>query len=102
MSIDERIAELKSKHDMLSERHNALVESIELWILENREMYVKWSQSLAEFGKRADEFARRADESTKRGDQFDARLDKLLQVAQLHEHRLNSHNDRLDELEGAA
>ena len=88
MSIEERIAELKSKHDMLSERHNALVESIELWIMENREMYVKWSQSLVE--------------SAKRGDQLDSRLDKLLQVAQLHEHRLNSHNDRLDELEGAA
>ena len=78
----------KSKHDVLSERHNALVESIELWILENREMYVKWSQSLVE--------------SARRGDQLDSRLDKLLQVAQLHEHRLNSHNDRLDELEAAA
>ena len=88
MSTEERIAELKSKHDMLSERHNALVESIELWIMENREMYMKWSQSLVE--------------SAKRGDQLDSRLDKLLQVAQLHEHRLNSHNDRLDELEGAA
>lgn len=81
MSIDERVAELKGKHDMLTERHNALVESIELWIMENREMYVKWNE---------------------RCSGLDARIDKLLQVAQLHEHRLNSHDERLDELEGSA
>ena len=95
MSIDERLAELKGKHDLLTDRHNALVESIELWIMENRDRDVKLSQMFSESSKRMNE-------SDKRMIDFDARLDKLLQVAQFHDHRLNSHNDRLDDLEGAS
>ena len=86
MSIDERLAELKSKHDILTDRHNALVESIELWIMENRDRDVKWNQIFSE--------------SSKRMNDFDARLDRLLQAAEFHQHRLDTHDDRLDKLEG--
>jgi len=65
MTIDERI-------EKLTERHEALTQSIELMVLENRERFGFIAESLA----------------------------TLSNVAQPHQHRLDSHENRLDTLEG--
>lgn len=81
MSIDERI-------DRLTERHEALAQSIELMIIENRERDAKWDK--------------RFDQLTTRLEHLMESVEKLSHIAELHQNRLDSHDDRLDKLEGTA
>ena len=99
MTIDERLEELKSKHEMLSERHNALVLSIELMILESREETRKrsglWKAHMETWKAQNEAW-------TLRFGQVASSLDQLVHVAELHQHRIKSHDERIDRLEGAA
>jgi protein subunit release factor A len=81
MSFDERM-------DRLTERHEALVQTIELTMIENRERDAKWDKRFSQLTAVVERVA----ES----------IDKLSHIAELHQHRLDSHDDRLDELEGTA
>jgi len=81
MNIDERL-------EKLTERHEALTQTIELTAHENRERDAKWEKRQVELDKK---FAFIGES-----------LEKLANVAQLHQHRLDSHEDRLDTLEGTA
>ena len=67
MTIDERL-------EKLTERHEALTQSIELMSLE-------WDKRFRVIAES---------------------LEKLSNIALLHQHRLDSHEDRLDTLEGGA
>ena len=81
MNIDERL-------EKLTERHEALTQTIELMVIENRERDAKWDKRGAEWDKRFGFIG----ES----------LERLANIAQLHQHRLDSHDERFDELEGTA
>lgn len=74
MNIDERL-------EKLTERHEALTQTVELTVIENRERDAKWDKRFGFIGES---------------------LERLANIAQLHQHRLDSHEDRLDELEGTA
>jgi hypothetical protein len=81
MTIDERI-------ERLTERHEALTQTVELMIHENR------AQQAAQERRQAaiDERFRFIGES----------LEKLANVATPHQHRIDDHEDRLDTIEGAS
>jgi hypothetical protein len=81
MTIDERL-------EKLTERHEALTQSLELSILENRERYASWGAERAESAW--DKQVKFIGES----------LARLAGTAILHQHLPNSHDDRLDRLEG--
>ncbi len=74
MSLDERL-------ERLVERHEALTQSVELMALENRQMAVENKQRDKRMGEIMEGIAR------------------LLHVAEIHEQRLEGHDDRLDKLE---
>jgi len=75
MNIDERL-------EKLAERHEALTHNVELLMLETE----KHGKEIGELKNIVKDFA----EGTAR----------LLHVAELHQHRLDSHDDRIDKLEG--
>jgi hypothetical protein len=81
MTIEERF-------DKLTERHEALTQTIELTALENRERDAAWEKRQVELDKK---FAFIGES-----------LAKLANIAELHQHRLDSQDDRLDTLEGTA
>jgi hypothetical protein len=83
MTIDERL-------EKLTERHEALTQSLELSILENRERYASWGAERAESRAAWDKQVKFIGES----------LARLAGTAILHQHLPNSHVDRLDRLEG--
>ena len=85
MSVDERI-------EKLTDRHEALAQSIELMILENREREKQREKENQERDQKWD----------RRFSQVVTSLEQLVHVAELHQHRLDSQDGRLDELEGAA
>ena len=70
MTTDERI-------DKLTERHEALAQSMEMMVMENRQLSA---------------LVRQVTETVR----------ALSRVAELHQHRIDSQDDRLDKLEGAA
>ena len=106
MTIDERLEELKSKHEMLSERHNALVLSIELMILESREETRKrdglWKAHMETWKTHMEAWKEQNEAWALRFGQVASSLDQLVHVAELHQHRIDSHDERIDRLEGAA
>jgi hypothetical protein len=65
----------------IDERIDAIAQSVELFILENRDRENKWEKRFGFIGES---------------------LEKLAHIAELHQHRLDSHDDRLDNLEGTA
>jgi hypothetical protein len=72
MTTDQRL-------DRLVERHEALTESVELIAKEMREMAAKTNATITDLG---------------------VGIARLLRVVEMHEHRLDNHDDRLDGLEG--
>ena len=92
MSVDERI-------EKLTERHEALAQSIELMILESRD----WQREYREREKQRERENQERDQKwDRRFGQVVTSLEQLVHVAELHQHRLDSQDGRLDELEGAA
>jgi chromosome segregation ATPase len=81
MTVDERI-------EKLTERHEALAQSIELKVHENRERDEKWDKRFAQLVSRMET--------------VNSSIESLAHIAEPHQHRLDSHDDRLDELEGNA
>jgi hypothetical protein len=72
----------------VDERIGALTQSLELSILENRDHYAAWKEQDAALNKK---FAAIGES-----------LERLANIAMLRQHRLDSHDDRLDTLEGTA
>ena len=79
MTIDERL-------EKLTERHEALAQSIELMIHENRERDERWDKRFGQLGSILEKIT--------------DSVAHLSHIAELHQHRLDSHSDRLDTLEG--
>jgi hypothetical protein len=74
MTLDQRL-------DRLTERHEALTQSVELLVAENRQMAAESRQRDNRLGEIMEGIAR------------------LLHVAEIHEVRLDGHDDRLDNLD---
>ena len=77
MTIDERL-------ERLTERHEALTQSVELMVAENRDRNNQLSAN-----KQRD----------KRMGEIMEGIARLLHVAEIHEHRLDEHDARLDDLD---
>ena len=72
---------IEEQFEKLRERHEAITQTIELMAIESRERDARWEKRFGFIGES---------------------LERLANVAQLHQHRLDSHQDRLDKLEGTA
>ena len=75
MSVDERL-------DRLTERHEALTQTVELLAGDMRDVVAAQKQNERLLGQLMEGIAR------------------LLRVAEVHDQRLEDHDDRLDKLEG--
>ena len=64
-------------------------------VIENRERNAKWAEQDAKWAEQDAKW-------DKRFGFIGESLERLANIAQLHQHRLDSHEDRLDELEGTA
>jgi len=71
MSIDERL-------ERLTERHEALTQTVEFMVAENRDRDKRWDKRMGEIMQA---------------------IASLLHVAEIHQQRLNEHDDRLDNLD---
>lgn len=95
MTIDERL-------DRLTERHEALAQTIELWIAENRTEHERLRESIASVAamirnlavvadgqtNRIEQLLVTSDRQAQRLDQQGQRLQELLLIAENHERRL--------------
>ena len=77
MTLDERL-------ERLTERHEALTQSVELMVAENRQA----AENMAAENKQRD----------RRLGEIMEGIASLLHVAEIHEQRLDRHDDRLDSL----
>jgi hypothetical protein len=77
MTLDERL-------ERLTERHEALTQSVELIVAENRQA----AENMAAENKQRD----------RRLGEIMEGIASLLHVAEIHEQRLDQHDDRLDNL----
>jgi regulator of replication initiation timing len=85
MNLDERL-------ERLAERHEALTQSVELMVAENRqaaEKMVAENKQMAAENKQRD----------RRLGEIMEGIASLLHVAEIHEQRLDQHDDRLDNLQ---
>jgi hypothetical protein len=80
MTLDERL-------ERLTERHEALTQSVELMVAENRQAAENLAAMAAENKQR-----------DKRLGEIMEGIASLLHVAEIHEQRLDRHDDRLDNL----
>ena len=78
MTLDERL-------ERLTERHEALTQSVELMVAENRQAAEKMAAENLKRDKRLGEIMEG--------------IASLLHVAEIHEQRLDRHDDRLDNLQ---
>ena len=78
MTLDERL-------ERLTERHEALTQSVELIVAENRQA----AENMAAENKQRD----------RRLGEIMEGIASLLHVAEIHEQRLDRHDDRLDNLQ---
>ena len=88
MTLDERL-------DRLTERHEALTQSVELLMAENRQVAENVANLAAENSKTAAENKQR----DKRLGEIMEGIASLLHIAEIHEQRLDGHEDRLDNLQ---
>ena len=77
MNLDERL-------ERLAERHEALTQTVELIVAENRQAAEKMAAENKQRDRRLGEIMEG--------------IASLLHVAEIHEHRLDQHDDRLDNL----
>ena len=80
MTLDERL-------ERLTERHEALTQSVELMVAENRQAAENLAAMAAENKQR-----------DKRLSEIMEGIASLLHVAEIHEQRLDRHDDRLENL----
>ena len=80
MTLDERL-------ERLTERHEALTQSVELIVAENRQAAENMANLAAENKQR-----------DRRLGEIMEGIASLLHVAEIHEQRLDQHDDRLDNL----
>ena len=81
MTFDEKL-------DRLTERHEALTQTVELLVAENRQAAAENKQAAAENKLR-----------DKRMGEIMEAIARLVHVAEMHEQRLDGHEDRLDNLD---
>ena len=85
MTLDERL-------ERLTERHEALTQSVELIVAENRQA----AEKMAAENKQLSAENRQRD---RRLGEIMEGIASLLHVAEIHEQRLDRHDDRLDSLQ---
>ena len=85
MTLDERL-------ERLTERHEALTQSVELMVAENR-------QAAENIAAQHQQFAAENKQRDRRLGEIMEGIARLLHVAEIHEHRLDGHDDRLDNLQ---
>ena len=84
MTLDERL-------ERLTERHEALTQTVELMVAENRQAAEKNRQA-------AEKMAAENKQRDRRLGEIMEGIASLLHVAEIHEHRPDRHDDRLDNL----
>ena len=84
MTLDERL-------ERLTERHEALTQTVELMVAENRQAAEKMAAENKQLAMENKQRDRRLGEIMEG-------IASLLHVAEIHEHRLDQHDDRLDNL----
>jgi len=87
MTLDERL-------ERLTERHEALTQSVELIVAENRQA----AENLAAMAAENKQLAAENKQRDRRLGEIMEGIASLLHVAEIHEQRLDRHDDRLDSL----
>jgi len=87
MTLDERL-------ERLTERHEALTQSVELMVAENRQA----AENLAAMAAENKQLAAENKQRDRRLGEIMEGIASLLHVAEIHEQRLDRHDDRLDSL----
>ena len=87
MNLDERL-------ERLTERHEALTQSVELIVAENRQA----AENLAAMAAENKQLAAENKQRDRRLGEIMEGIASLLHVAEIHEQRLDRHDDRLDNL----
>jgi regulator of replication initiation timing len=87
MTLDERL-------ERLTERHEALTQSVELIVAENRQA----AENLAAMAAENKQLAAENKQRDRRLGEIMEGIASLLHVAEIHEQRLDRHDDRLDNL----
>jgi regulator of replication initiation timing len=87
MNLDERL-------ERLTERHEALTRSVELMVAENRQA----AENLAAMAAENKQLAAENKQRDRRLGEIMEGIASLLHVAEIHEQRLDRHDDRLDNL----
>jgi len=87
MNLDERL-------ERLTERHEALTQSVELMVAENRQA----AENLAAMAAENKQLAAENKQRDRRLGEIMEGIASLLHVAEIHEQRLDRHDDRLDNL----
>jgi len=87
MTLDERL-------ERLTERHEALTQSVELIVAENRQA----AENLAAMAAENKQLAAENKQRDRRLGEIMEGIASLLHVAEIHEQRLDQHDDRLDSL----
>jgi len=87
MTLDERL-------ERLTERHEALTQSVELMVAENRQA----AENLAAMAAENKQLAAENKQRDRRLGEIMEGIASLLHVAEIHEQRLDQHDDRLDSL----
>jgi regulator of replication initiation timing len=87
MTLDERL-------ERLTERHEALTQSVELMVAENRQA----AENLAAMAAENKQLAAENKQRDRRLGEIMEGIASLLHVAEIHEQRLDRHDDRLDNL----
>jgi regulator of replication initiation timing len=87
MNLDERL-------ERLTERHEALTQSVELIVAENRQA----AENLAAMAAENKQLAAENKQRDRRLGEIMEGIASLLHVAEIHEQRLDRHDDRLDSL----
>ena len=87
MNLDERL-------ERLTERHEALTQSVELMVAENRQA----AENLAAMAAENKQLAAENKQRDRRLGEIMEGIASLLHVAEIHEQRLDRHDDRLDSL----
>ena len=88
MTLDERL-------ERLTERHEALTQSVELMVAENRQA----AENLAAMAAENKQLAAENKQRDRRLGEIMEGIASLLHVAEIHEQRLDRHDDRLDNLQ---
>ena len=87
MTLDERL-------ERLTERHEALTQSVELMVAENRQA----AENLAAMAAENKQLAAENKQRDRRLGEIMEGIASLLHVAEIHEQRLDRHDDRLENL----